>query len=259
MTINKPKIVNKNKGHNKMSDKINAYIQDRTETVEKVLTFHILNRIKKYYKTLDNYQSEKKDINKFNSLFYIDNKTIDKLIGCPRDENGKQIKVNKAIKDNLNARGKIRVLNHYTQTHKSGKQWIVYDRYILTDDYIKTIWDDERWFNADNKEIYTKEEHKLIDRLILGYKHTKKQTKAKQSNKTETMTKQPKYTIPTKEEIEQTLGRKNLSEEFIKAYQRECAEEYQIYYQTYQKNEDQKNINDIINAEFQKYRKKVIG
>lgn len=167
-----------------MSTKIDTYTNDRTEIVEKVLTFHILNRIKKYYKTIDNYHSEKKDVKKFNSIFHIDSDIIDKLIGYPRDERGKQVKVNQAVKDNLNKNGKVKVLNHYKKTYKSGKSWNVFDRYILTDDYLATIWNNTEAFKCESS-FYTKQEHDLIDKYILGYDKT---TKHISSKKEETKT-----------------------------------------------------------------------
>lgn len=167
-----------------MSTKIDTYTNDRTEIVEKVLTFHILNRIKKYYKTLDNYHSGKKDVKKFNNIFHIESDIIDKLIGYPRDENGKQIKVNHSVKDKINKNGKVKVLNHYKKTYKSGKSWNVLDRYILTDEYLATIWNNSSAFKCESS-FYTKKEHELIDKYILGYdKNTKHTTSKKEETKT---------------------------------------------------------------------------
>ena len=161
-----------------MSTKIDTYTNDRTEIVEKVLTFHILNRIKKYYKTLDNYHSEKKDVKKFNNIFHIESDIIDKLIGYPRDENGKQVKVNQSVKYKLNKNGKVKILNHYKKTYKSGKSWNVLDRYILTDEYLATIWNNSSAFKCESS-FYTKKEHELIDKYILGYDKNTKQTSSK--------------------------------------------------------------------------------
>ena len=178
--------------------KIDTYIQDKTETLEKVLTFHLLNSIKKYYDTVENLKKadnkikfdiknhtvSNKELSHFNNCFYVSPYKISKIIGIPRDENGKQVRVTKEVLDNLTKRNNIKILQNYTLRFKSGKTFTVKTRYILDYDYLEKVWNNNDAWNSESS-YYTKEEHDLIDKYILGYDKNNKSSSSKKTTKKE--------------------------------------------------------------------------
>ena len=181
-----------------MSTKIDTYIQDKTETLEKVLTFHLLNSIKKYYGTVDNLKKadnkiksdiknrtvSNKELSHFNNCFYVSPDKISKIVGIPRDENGKKVRVTTQVLDNLIKRNNIKILPNYTLRFNSGKTFTVKTRYILDYKYLDKVWDNKEVCNNESS-YYTKKEHELIDKYILGYdKNTKHTSSKKEETKT---------------------------------------------------------------------------
>ena len=181
-----------------MNTKIEKYIQDKTETIEKVLTFHLLNSIKKYYGTVDNLKKvdnkiksdiknhtvSNKELSHFNNCFYVSPDKISKIVGIPRDENGKQVRVTTQVLDNLIKRNNIKILPNYTLRYNSGKTFTVKTRYILNYEYLDKVWNNEKVWNSESS-FYTKQEHNFIDKYILGYdKNTKHTSSNKEENKT---------------------------------------------------------------------------
>ena len=170
-----------------MNTKIESYIQDKTETLEKVLTFHLLNSIKKYYGTVDNLKKadnkiksdiknhtvSNKELSHFNNCFYVSPDKISKIVGKIKNEKGKQVRKTKQVLDNLIKRNNIKILPNYTLRFNSGKTFTVKTRYILDYEYLDKVWDNEEvWQNESS--YYTKQEHKLIDKYILNYNKPKK-------------------------------------------------------------------------------------
>lgn len=181
-----------------MNTKIESYIQDKTETLEKVLTFHLLNSIKKYYGTVDNLKKadnkiksdiknhtvSNKELSHFNNCFYVSPDKISKIVGKIKNEQGKQVRKTKQVLDNLIKRNKIKILPNYTLRFNSGKTFVVKTRYILDYEYIDKVWDNKEVWNSESS-YYTKKEHKLIDKYILGYdKNTKHISSKKEETKT---------------------------------------------------------------------------
>lgn len=176
-----------------MSTKIDTYIQDKTETLEKVLTFHLLNSIKKYYGTVDNLKKadnkiksniknhtvSNKELSHFNNCFYISPDTISKIVGIPRDEYGKRVRVTQKVIDNLIKRNNIIILSNYNLVFKSGKTFTVKTRYFLSYDYLDKVWDNTEAFKCESS-FYTKQEHNIIDKYILNYNKNTKHTSVKQ-------------------------------------------------------------------------------
>ena len=182
-----------------MNTKIEKYIQDKTETLEKVLTFHLLNSIKKYYGTVDNLKKadnkiksdiknhtvSNKELSHFNNCFYVSPDKISKIVGIPRDENGKKVRVTTQVLDNLIKRNNIKILPNYTLRFNSGKTFTVKTRYILDYVYLDKVWDNEEAWNNESS-YYTKQEHKLIDKYILNYNKPKKTVNASNTETQET-------------------------------------------------------------------------
>ena len=182
-----------------MNTKIESYIQDKTETLEKVLTFHLLNSIKKYYGTVDNLKKadnkiksdiknhtvSNKELSHFNNCFYVSPDKISKIVGIPRDENGKKVRVTTQVLDNLIKRNNIKILPNYTLRFNSGKTFTVKTRYILDYVYLDKVWDNEEAWNNESS-YYTKQEHKLIDKYILNYNKPKKTVNASNTETQET-------------------------------------------------------------------------
>lgn len=182
-----------------MNTKIESYIQDKTETLEKVLTFHLLNSIKKYYGTVDNLKKadnkiksdiknhtvSNKELSHFNNCFYVSPDKISKIVGKIKNEQGKQVRKTKQVLDNLIKRNNIKILPNYTLRYNSGKTFTVKTRYILDYKYLEKVWNNEEvWKNESS--YYTKQEHKLIDKYILGYdKNTKHTSSKKEETKTQ--------------------------------------------------------------------------
>ena len=185
-----------------MNTKIESYIQDKTETLEKVLTFHLLNSIKKYYGTVDNLKKadnkiksdiknhtvSNKELSHFNNCFYVSPDKISKIVGKIKNEQGKQVRKTKQVLDNLIKRNNIKILPNYTLRFNSGKTFTVKTRYILDYEYLDKVWDNEEvWKNESS--YYTKQEHKLIDKYILNYNKPTKTVNASNTEITEEQTK----------------------------------------------------------------------
>lgn len=182
-----------------MNTKIESYIQDKTETLEKVLTFHLLNSIKKYYGTVDNLKKannkiksdiqnhtvSNKELSHFNNCFYVSPDKISKIVGKIKNEKGKQIRKTKQVLDNLIKRNNIKILPNYTLRYNSGKIFSVKTRYILDYDYLDKVWDNEEVWN-NKSSYYTKKEHKLIDKYILNYNKPTKTVKVSNTETQET-------------------------------------------------------------------------
>ena len=182
-----------------MNTKIEKYIQDKTANLEQVLTLHLLNSIKKYYGTVDNLKKadnkiksdiknhtvSNKELSHFNNCFYVSPDKISKIVGIPRDENGKKVRVTTQVLDNLIKRNNIKILPNYTLRYNSSKTFVVKTRYILDYEYIDKIWNNKEVWNNESS-YYTKKEHELIDKYILGYdKNTKHTSSKKEETKTQ--------------------------------------------------------------------------
>lgn len=184
-----------------MSTKIDTYIQDKTLILEKVLTFHLLNSIKKYYGTvynlkkadnkiksdIKNHTVSNKELSHFNNCFYVSPDKISKIVGKTKDENGHQKRITKEVLDNLMKRNNIKIFPNYTLRFKSGKTFTVKTRYVLNYEYLEKVWDNNDAWKSESS-YYTKEEHKLIDNFILGYKNTKKNTQIETNDELEMKT-----------------------------------------------------------------------
>ena len=159
----------------KTETELAAYIERRARLLERVATFHVLNRIVKkwgdYESFLTTYNSFSKGgfWRKNSKWFHLD--TLSKIVGVPR-VSGKQ----KRILNDVLARIDPTIIQYRANTsihYKSGKSYNIHSGFFIPLERLRTLLADGRALFLDGG-IYSDEEIYVIKKFVLGYKDAKR-------------------------------------------------------------------------------------
>lgn len=159
----------------KSETELAAYIERRARLLERVATFHVLNRIVKKW---GGYESFLTAYNSFNQggfwrrnskWFHLDN--LSKIVGVPR-VSGKQ----KRILNDVLAKIDPSIIQYRANTslhYKSGKNYNIHSGFFIPLERLRTLLADGRALFLDGG-TYSDEEIYLIKKFVLGYKDVKR-------------------------------------------------------------------------------------
>lgn len=154
-------------------------IEEITENLTKVVTFKILTTIRKHYGTLSAFKREyaaggNRALARYVKNFHVDESVLQRLtrVGGKRylGEVLKRLDPSRLV-----------YKGHYTKVYKSGKKFSKLSTFYIPFQELDRLFalsssDDTPFYTKSR--YYTDEQHKLIDKLILGY-GTKRKTYTK--------------------------------------------------------------------------------
>lgn len=165
------------------NEELAAYIQEKVNLLEKVATFHVLNRIIKQWKTYSTFyfeydmEGESAFWRKYSAWFHLDN--LQKIVTVPW-VNGKQKRILNEVLARLN--NELIIYRPNTSIHyKSGKSYIIHSGFFLPIERIKKLLKDGSALTLKS-DYYSDEEAYYIKKYVLKYADAKrpKRTKYKQ-------------------------------------------------------------------------------
>lgn len=151
-----------------MNETINNLVDDFT----KVITFKIITTIKNHYGSLDEFKkacssSSNKDLKRFEKNFHIDSKILQSLT---RDNKGKRHL--DEVLANLNPE-LLRYKHKFDWKYKSGKKFSKLSTFYIPFEQLDKLFALEDILGESpfytKSSFYNQRQHKLIDKLILGY------------------------------------------------------------------------------------------
>ena len=151
---------------------MNETIDNLVDDFTKVITFKIITTIKNHYGSLDEFKkacssSSNKDLKRFEKNFHIDSKILQSLT---RDSKGKRHL--DEVLDNLNPE-LLRYKHKFDWKYKSGKKFSKLSTFYIPFEQLDKLFalediSEESPFYTKSS-FYSQRQHKLIDKLILGY------------------------------------------------------------------------------------------
>ena len=152
--------------------KMNETIDNLVDDFTKVITFKIITTIKNHYGSLDEFKkacssSSNKDLKRFEKNFHIDSKLLQSLT---RDNKGKRHL--DEVLANLNPE-LLRYKHKFDWKYKSGKKFSKLSTFYIPFEQLDKLFalediPGESPFYTKSS-FYSQRQHKLIDKLILGY------------------------------------------------------------------------------------------
>ena len=160
----------------KMKNMKNDEMKKMMDDFVKVITFKLITTIKNHYGSLDAYKAECRDksnraLARFIKNFHVDTKMLQSLT---RDSKG-----NRHLDEVLKLLDKdVLVYKHKSDVkHKSGKKFSKLSTFYIPfkrlDELFAKLTDSASPFNS-RSSYYTDRQCKLIDRLVFGYRKTRK-------------------------------------------------------------------------------------
>ena len=151
---------------------MNETIDNLVDDFTKVITFKIITTIKNHYGSLDEFKkacssSSNKDLKRFEKNFHIDSKLLQSLT---RDNKGKRHL--DEVLANLNPE-LLRYKHKFDWKYKSGKKFSKLSTFYIPFEQLDKLFalediPGESPFYTKSS-FYSQRQHKLIDKLILGY------------------------------------------------------------------------------------------
>lgn len=153
---------------------LTQYIKDRAEIAERIITFHVLNRIETKWKTpkgLRDARSKDKQFWMHNSRWFrLEPSTLEKIVTKPRVD-GKRVRIATEVFSEIERRGNLKRSGSFTQQFKSGKHFSVSSGWKIPFDVLDELFalrgSENDPFRVDSS-YYTDAERKIIGKYVLG-------------------------------------------------------------------------------------------